>query len=208
MYLPVYSVVDAARYAQTHRSTVWRWYHSRRAENVLRGKADGERLSYLQLIEVALVSQFRRCGISLRRIREAHGYLSDLIGTEYPFAQTRLKTDRVHLFLELPEEHPRADVGKFIVTDDHGQLAWANMYDALDYEDFLAVRWFVRGREVPISIDPRVAFGSPTVNGVPTWALKESFNAGESLEEIQANYEIPMKDLRFALQFEKVPVAA
>ena len=53
-------------------------------------------------------------------------------------------------------------IGRLIVGDSAGQIAWRDMvserFAQFDYEDGLALVWWVRGRQMPVTIDPRVAF--------------------------------------------------
>lgn len=215
LYVPSYSVSEAARYAQTPRSSVSYWHYSPGPGPLLPGKAEHDRLSYLQLVEVAFVAGFRRCGVKLPAIRRARAYLCERFQTDYPFAFHKFMTDGVHVLVDL-EKWEKDEAGptarRVIVTDEGGQLAWhrilADRFKEFVYEDSLALKWFVRGKESPILIDPRVAFGTPSVRGVPTWAIKESWKAGESLEGIQGNYQIPENEIRVALEFENVPLAA
>ena len=74
-----------------------------------------------------------------------------------------------------------------------------------DYEYDLALVWHVAGRNSPVKIDPRLSFGAPTVNGVPTWVLKGRWNAGESLDDIVEDFGISSGDALSALHFEGLP---
>lgn len=68
----------------------------------------------------------------------------------------------------------------------------------------LALRWFVAGRDSSVIIDPRVAFGAPTVRGIPTFALKGRWDAGETLDDILEDFSVPKGDVVNALVFEGV----
>jgi hypothetical protein len=50
-----------------------------------------------------------------------------------------------------------------------------------------------------------VATGA-TVKGVPTWALKGRFNAGEVIEDIAADFVLEPEDVKKALAFEGITV--
>jgi hypothetical protein len=100
MYLPNYQVGEASRYAHISPQTVAAWH------KVVTGKAPTlspkekrAALSYVQLIEVAVVAAFRRTGISLPRIRDAREYISKQLHVDYPFARYQFKTDGKHLLL-------------------------------------------------------------------------------------------------------------
>jgi uncharacterized protein (DUF433 family) len=170
-------------------------------------------LSYLQLIEVAFVADFRRYGVTLERLRQAHDYCSKTFSSEYPFAQRSFKTDGVHVLTEFmeqeggwqPEDH-------LIMTDIGGQLVWGpairDRLEQFDYERGLALRWHPRGRSSVILIDPRIAFGAPIIGdtGLPTWVVRERYEAGEELPEIEADFDVAQPQLAAALEFEGVPL--
>nr|WP_231291392.1 DUF433 domain-containing protein [Thermus sp. CCB_US3_UF1] len=63
-----------------------------------------------------------------------------------------------------------------------------------------AVGTRLRGEKVVL--DPRVAFGAPTVRGVKTSVIALRFNAGEGLEEIAEDYGLGKEEVREALVFE------
>ena len=214
LYLPAYRFAEAARLAQTTPQTIARWYRGsaapgHRMRPVL--PSDGGRLlSYLQLVEVAFVADFRQLGVTLDRLRRAHEYLRKTFQAEFPFAQFRFKTDGVHVLAEFASYRDGALGKRLVVADQAGQLVWpeliADRLQQFDYEDGLAVRWHPRGRETPILIDPRVAFGAPTVagTGVATWIARERFEAGETPEDIEADFGLTQEQLAAALAFEGV----
>jgi uncharacterized protein (DUF433 family) len=168
-------------------------------------------LSYLQLIEVAFVVDFRRAGVKLERLRQAHGYCRKTFSSEFPFAQRRFKTDGVHVFAEFMEHEGgwRRDE-HFVITDAGGQVIWApairERLEQFDYEHDLALRWHPRGRSSIILVDPRIAFGAPIIGdtGLATWVVKERYEAGESLEEIEDDFAVSRPQLVAALEFEEV----
>lgn len=213
LYLPAYSIVDAARYAGTRPQTVSYWFYGGGGLGpALPGKERGRLLSYLQLVEVAFVASFRTLGVSLQRIRRAREYLAQALTSEYPFAQYRLKTEGHHVLLDLNVIEPDAELGRLVTADEGGQIAWADViaerFAEFHYEEQLAVCWFVGGIETGVVIDPRIQFGAPTVAGVPTWVIKGRWIANESLDEIQEDFGLSKEDILKALAFEGLKVAA
>ncbi len=101
------------------------------------------------------------------------------------------------------------EAGKMVAADMNGQVAWgdviADRFTEFDYQDDIAVVWHVARRGNPISIDPRVAFGAPSVSGIPTWILKGRWDAGETIRHIQDDYGLSQEDIIHALRFEDVP---
>lgn len=214
LYLPAYTTVEAARFAETKPRTVAYWHYGRgtRVGPALSGKKRYAPLSYLQLVEVAFVASFRQRGVPLQRIRKARDYVAKVFGAEFPFLQYEFKTEGLHILMDAASFDPEFE--DLIVADEAGQMAWERImlerFDQFDYEGDLAVRWHPRGRNIPIVIDPRISFGAPILEqtGIPTWVMKGRFEAGETTEEIEADFGVTEDDLRYALEFEEVRLAA
>jgi uncharacterized protein (DUF433 family) len=217
LYLPAYRVSEAARYAGTTVQSVTYWhYGGGQLGPALPGSERRRPLSYMELIEVAFVAFFRNLGVPLQRIRRARDYIAQNFNAEFPFVEYRFKSEGAHLLMDFEEAESIDDFHQVIVADAGGQLAWESMmadkFAEFDYEllgaDMLALIWHVAGRNSKVVIDPRVAFGAPNVSGVPTWALKGRFKAGESLDDIVEDFAISEGDALDALNFEGIKFAA
>ena len=101
LFLPNYQIGEAARYADISTQAVAAWHKIERPTLSLKERRAA--LSYMQLIEVAVVAAFRKAGISLRRIRDAREYIRKQLNTEYPFAEYSFKTEGKHLFVDYQE---------------------------------------------------------------------------------------------------------
>ena len=217
LYLPTYRLSDAARYAGTSAQTIAHW-HSRAlpgsGHHALPSRTQRQPLSYLQLIEVAIVATFRKFNVPLGNIAKTRHYMAQTFNSEFPFAEYRFKTDGYHLLMNLGEVEPTLPTDNLIVADAGGQLGWnAMMEDRLfefdyDREYELALRWFVAGRQSQIVIDPRVSYGAPMVNGIPTWVLKGRWVAGESILDIQEDFGLSENEIADALRFEGLEAIA
>ena len=83
-------------------------------------------LSYMQLIELAVVAALRKAGVKLYRIRDAREYFAKTLQSEFPFAEYRFKTDGERLFNDYAEiVGPKQGRGKLLRPDQQGQLAFA-----------------------------------------------------------------------------------
>jgi len=220
LYLPAYTVTEAAFLARIHPVTITRWYFGRprlpvgRGARVLGKRHRGIPLSYLQLVEVAFVATLRKMGIPLQRIRIAYEYLERRFNTEYPFARLKIKTDGARLLNDLKQaEGPW--VNKLLEeASARGQVIWVEpIQDRIQEFDYnrmyeLAIRWFPRGKDVPIVIDPQIQFGAPILkdSGVATWVIGERRRVGESIDEIREDFGIGELAVRQALDFERVEV--
>ena len=163
------------------------------------------------MVEVAIVAEFRRLGVSFSKIRKAREYLQQRFNSEYPFATYRFKTEGFHILLDLKQFEKDTELS-LIVADKSGQLAWEPVLEnrllEFDYEDDLALLWHLAGRQSQVIIDPRVSFGAPNVMGIPTWTLKGRYHAGESLDDIQEDFAISETAIIDALTFEGITLAA
>ena len=235
LYLPSYPVSDAARYVGVHRSAVSAWMNSLGPSIPKRGKETS--LSYLELVEMAFVATFIQLRIPMDVIRDAQWRLARNIGSEYPFATRSFKTGGFNILTNdlyfahlddsesdidgtmvvsspqaiIPSINPGTEWDDVIVEDDHGQSAWTELMEdrfaEFDYGHDFAIRWHLAGRGSQVAIDPRVAFGSPTVSGLPTRILAGRRNSGETVFEIAEDFGIDSTSVLDALTFENEQVA-
>lgn len=207
LYVPNYQVQEAARYARIAPQTVVQWQKGNRG--ALAPRPQRESLSYLELVEVAVVAALRNEGVALPRIREARDYLARTLNSDHPFARYKFKTDSKRLFIDFAEVVGlKSGFGKLLRPDQQGQLAWESVIGRLtefDYErNGIVIRWHVAGTASAVVIDPRISFGSPMVKGVATWAIKGRWAAGEPPDEIADDFGLGEKDVVDALSFEGV----
>lgn len=212
LFVPNYKIRDAARYAHLSSQTVANW-HTKPGANrrsTLSTKEKGASLSYLQLIEVAVVSSFRKTGISLQKIKAAREYLSKQFEAEHPFAEFRFKTEGKELWLDYAQFEADAGDKTLLAASQNGQLAWTDIIGRLqefEYEDHgLAVKWHVAGADSDIVIDPRVQFGAPAIDGVATWVFKGRYEAGEPVDDIADDFGVPNSAVLQALEFEGIEI--
>ncbi|AWN35213.1 DUF433 domain-containing protein [Methylobacterium radiodurans] len=209
LYLPNYNVGEAARYARVSAQTVSAW-HKASNEPLLSRKDDREALSYMQLIEVAVVAKFRAAGITIAAIKKTREYLAGRFNSKFPFAEYKFKTDGKSIFMDYDQIVGKKGAGTFMRPDRNGQLAWEIIIGRLEEFEYehkgIVIRWHLAGLGSPIMIDPRVAFGAPQINGTPTWTIKGRWDAGENLEDIADDFGLEAHEVRRALEFEGAEV--
>jgi uncharacterized protein (DUF433 family) len=210
--LPAYSVAESARYAGVSPQLVASWhYYKGKVGPALPGKEHAKPLSYYQLIEVAFVATMRKEGMTLNQIRETREYARQTFEVEYPFAQLKWKTEGTHLLLDLRDIEGEIGVDKLIAGDLKGQEAWrpfmAERFKQFEYEEGIALVWHVCGKKSPITIDPRISFGAPSVQGLPTWVIRGRWNAGETIAEIKKDFKISLDNIKSALRFEGIQLS-
>lgn len=208
LVLPHYQVQEAARYAKIDTGTVRRWQKDSAAGDLIAPRGRRVALSYMQLIELAVVAALRQHGVKLNRIRDAREYFAKTLQSEFPFAEYRFKTDGEGLFNHYAEIVGSKGRGTLIRPDQGGQLAWETIIGRLkefDYENRRRViRWHVGGEKSPVVIDPRISFGAPIVRGIPTWTIKGRWDTGEAPDEIAKDFNLRKGDVIEALLFEGI----
>ena len=208
LFLPNYQVQEAAKYARISPQTVVQWQKGG-AGPALAVRDRRIALSYMQLIEVAVVAALRKEGVPLRRIRDAREYVVQTLKSEFPFAEYRFKTDGQRLFMDFAEiEGPKKGRGKLLRPDQKGQLAWEAVIGRLKEFEYerkgIAIRWHVAGPKSAVIIDPRISFGAPMIKGIPTWAIKGRWEAGETPAEIANDFDLRKAEVIEALSFEEI----
>ena len=209
LFIPNYRIGEAARYAHLSAQTVASW-HGKPGSNkkpTLSTKEKGAALSYLQLIEVAVVASFRKSGVTLKKIKSAREYLSKHLEAEHPFAEYRFKTDGKELWMDYAQLHAKTDK-TLLAASMGGQLAWTDIIGRLQEFEYdnegLAIKWRVAGEDKQIVIDPRVQFGAPAIEGVATWVFKGRWESGEPIDEIADDFGVPNSAVFEALAFEGI----
>ncbi len=215
---PIYTLAEAARYVASSAQTIARWRAGysfptrtgRGQSSQLTSGATSGRLSFTDLLEVAVVAAARKANIPMRAVRRAIDAAKDIYNVEQPLVQIRFKHDGREIFTQELEEGGR---DRFVNLSRRGQIAWQHIEDVLqnlDYNgDGIAYRWWPAGHDEPIVIDPRVSFGRPYVfrRGVSTDAVRSRFRAGQSLDDIADDLSMSVPEAEAALRFE-MPEAA
>ena len=165
-------------------------------------------LSFHELMELFVIGFFRRAGVSMHVVRAARAHAKDLFATEYPFATERLNTDRAVIFRNLPVVDIPAKRLKVELSKSQGALTECVepfLLQNVDYENGFASTYWPIGRERPVLLDARRAFGRPLVvrTGTPTFALYGMHKSGENHDCIAAWYEVTRDELDAAIEFEE-----
>jgi uncharacterized protein (DUF433 family) len=190
----IYDVVEVARLVSRDPETVSRWTSGRSPLHSVESKP---LYSFLDLISLWVVSELIERGVPKVEIRNGASYLAKELGTTYPLAHKALATVGGAVFGRFGDW---VDVGK------SGQLAFQDIIEAylrpVEYgRDGLAMIW--RPAE-GVSINPRVQAGSPCVEGtrIPTAVLAALVAENEDQDDIAADYELSIAQVKAALTFE------
>ena len=211
---PLYGIVEAARYLGIPASTLRTWIRGR---TFPKAKGAGYsppvvqpaeekglyRLSFNNLIELYVLRALRtRHAVKLPDIRKALDYAEKELGIKRLLIHPKLRTTGGDLFLDY--------YGQLISLNRSGQLALKEVLkhalERIEWEDELPARLYLqlptRPERRSITVDPRIRYGLPAVRGVETRVLAARVDAGESLEDVAADYGIPYEDVIDAIVFE------
>lgn len=212
--VPAYSLGEAARLVGLPPSTLRSWIHGRtfptrsgtsRSRAIIQiPKGPGGFLTFTNVVEAHVLAAMRRkYSLKLVVVRDAVRYLSDELDVPHPLAGVSFKTDGVNLFVER--------VGHLINVSREGQLGMRAVLGAslerVEYDRAgRAVRLFplFKRSDAPkhVVLDPRRAFGRPILSGtsVPVVDIHTRFEAGESVEDLAADYDVSGEMIEEALR--------
>lgn len=215
----VYTVAEAARLTATPAASVRRWmlgYRYRR-HGLARERPslwhpdiepfDGRvALSFLDLMEVRFIGAFRRHGVSWPAIRRAAEIACDMFQDAHPFARRRFRTDGERIFQQV-------DKGGEVSLFDLNRQSWVynaivapSLYAGIEFSGEQMTRWFPVGGSSAIVIDPKIAFGRPTVaeKGVPTDTIAAAVRAHDGDHaEVARWFDLPVRAVKAAAKFER-----
>jgi len=216
----IYSVPEAARLSGVSAQRIRRWLRGyqysvrgeRRTSSAvvvadygIPGRALN--LSFLDLLEVRFIDEFRKAGVGWKAIRIASQRAREILERDHPFSTKRFRTDGKTILLEIAREEDEDELLD-LVKDQFAfrKVLWPYLYKGLDFgpED-IAERWWPMDRRRSVVVDPSRSFGQPIVNreGVPTAALAEGFRAESSLERVASWFEVSIRSVRDAVDFEE-----
>jgi len=231
-HIPAYTVFDTARYLRLPEQTIRNWAYGdtystrtgarKKTKPLIDAEANARHdFSFLNLIELYVLSAFRReHQVQMPKIRNAMEYLKTQLHSARPLISEDMQTDGTNIFVE--------KVGSLINASEHGQL----VMKALLIEHLKRIDRDARGVPVRlfpftwsrseqtnpakvaaapriISIDPGVAFGRPVITGsrVPTIEIFQRFNAGESPEDLAADFGRQTEEIIEAIRCESAAAA-
>lgn len=208
---PAYGLTEAARYLRIPPSTLREWFvtgNGRHGFDPLITPADPglAHLSFSNLVEAYVLRALRAVHrVGLPEIRNALKYAKGELKIDRPLL-TDLYTASGEVFLEHFEH--------LINLSRSGQLAMRKILESIlerverdDHRIPLRLypvlnRDYEGGRTVVI--DPSIAFGRPTIagKGISTSILASRVDAGESLVDLERDYDLSRREIEDAIVFE------
>jgi len=164
-------------------------------------------VSFLNVIELLFVKKFLGMGVSLKTIRIASEVAAEILNNTHPFAFQRFATDNRAIFLEIEEKtgnksvidlaKRQCEIKPFI-----GQYLKNVEFDHVTY---LANRWRPMGEDIPIIIDPNIAFGKPVIENtrIGTNTIFKQYLAERSMPKVADWFDISMDAVNYAVKYEE-----
>jgi uncharacterized protein (DUF433 family) len=216
---PAYPIVEAARYLRLPPATLRAWTLGRayptsagsgRFQPLIRpaGRSPVS-LSFWNLIEAHVLRALRTDhGVSVKAVRKALQFAESTLGIDRLLLSPELRSRAGEVFLDR--------YGQLINLSASGQLAIRQVLEA----HLRRVEWDARNAPVrlhpfligdvpdqsrPIVIDPLVSFGRPMLaaSGVSTAAIASRIDAGESRDEVAADYGVSTSEVDAAVVYER-----
>jgi uncharacterized protein (DUF433 family)/DNA-binding transcriptional regulator YiaG len=215
---PAYTLAEAARYLKLPQATLRAWavgrdYPVAEGQGRFRALIEPARakpnlLSFYNLIEAHV----------LRSLRTEHGVSIKALRDSIAYAERDLRLDRLLLREDLCTHGGRVlldHYGELIELSASGQIAMRkSLEDHLARVEWDAWKFPVRlypyptaaqGGDHPIAIDAGIAFGRPVLvaRGISTHVIAERLDAGESVADLSADYDLPPADIERAALYER-----
>jgi uncharacterized protein (DUF433 family) len=216
---PSYTLAEAARYLKLRIATLRSWVAGRpypRAEGVARFQPlihppsrQPPALSFWTLIEAHVLRALRTDhGVSIKDVRRALAYAEKSLQIDRLLLRKELRTDAGKVFLdrygELTDLSASGQLAIRHLLEEHlKRVEWDEWRFPIRLYPFLSVE--LTSAEIPIAIDPKIAFGRPVIirAGVSTAAIAERIDAGETVDELAADYDLTVEEVEQAVLYER-----
>lgn len=210
-----FPVARAARLLGKSRATVRRWAGVDRPDGALieRDFDDAETIGFLDLVELRAIAVLRGRGVRPATLRRAGEGMRRDLDARHPWALSPAvagpRREEAVRAAALAERDRRA---LDLVEGRRG--TWAEVEREIaegvefEPETGLAVAWTPEPERFPnVRVDPRYAFGKPTVAGtsVPTETLFLQWKAEGCEKRVAHWFEVPVDNVKTAIEFETRP---
>ena len=206
----LYEIRDAAELLRIPQSTLRYWLEGDGDRPpVLREEPRGDlSVSWGEFVEAGMLRSYRDERVSLQHLRRVIELLREEFDTPYPLASQKPfigPNQRLVLKVQRQAELPDEDgfvyeiaTGQTVLRDAIAGFLRTVEFDANEH----AARIRPLGRRSPVVLDPEFSFGDATVGGIRTEVLKEQVESGEPIEQVAADFDLPVPAVKAALAWE------
>lgn len=187
------------------------WANSSSGPIIERDFGGTSTISFLDLIELRFVAHFRNAGVTMPTLRRAAAEARSEWGSSHPLALSQAKylTDRKKVFAQAAEHE--GDQRTWELATKQYQL-WDTIEQTIDHgltfdpTTHIALALRPNPDRFPnVILDPAVAFGSPSISGVPTVTLYRQYKAEAErggFARVADWFDLKVTDVEEAIKFE------
>ncbi len=182
---------------------------------VIRVEPRGDRaaVTWAEFVEAGLLREYRRTHkVPMAELRAFIDVVRERYATPYPLADRRPYVSGRDL-LSHAQEAAGLDPEFCLVAEVRGQYVLTSPADSfvrrVTWDGDTAAEWRPHNDpQSPVRMNPDVRFGRPAIAGIATEVLWEHEQAGESVEEIAAEFSLQQDSVLWALAYETSARAA
>ena len=215
----IYTIPEATRLTGVSSQTIRRWSHGYTFEWA--GKighsppvwtpeagslAKTGLLTFLDMMEVRFVNEFRKRGFSLQTIRRICDRAKELLHADYPFSTQQFKTLGRSIFVEEVDPADERHLLEVMNNEYAFQEILKPLLADVRFENDATVAWWPMHPDRRVIIDPRRSLGRPIVTeeGIPTATLHDLYLAeGNSVSAVVHWFEVSASSVEAANKFEE-----
>jgi uncharacterized protein (DUF433 family) len=211
----IYSVPEAAKLVGATERKVRGWVtgygkgEGPLIDNQL-GWVDGRlAFSFVNLMEIRFIAFFEDAGVRLPHIRAILSEAKDLLNHPHPFATSIVfKTDGKKILAKIARQNGIADLYDLKTHNyEMGTVVFASLKSDVEFNPQGEIRsWRPRPQTAPhVIVHPKFAFGQPVLreSRIPTRTLLDAVNAEGSADAVAEQFDVPLKQVREAIKFER-----
>ena len=214
----IYTVSEASRLARVSSRRIRRWLRGyefkvklgrHRSPAVWNSQLDpidsAMALGFLDLLEIRCVDAFISAGVSWKTLRQVHDQARELVGNSHPFCTNRFATDGQTIFMEFQGKNSEVTLWDMKDVQRVFDRIIRPFLKDIEFDNSkIPSRWWPRGKNHQVALDPRRSFGQPIIfrEGIPTQILARSVRANDSVKEVARWFQIESKSVREAVDFE------
>jgi uncharacterized protein (DUF433 family) len=173
------------------------------------GRVDGKvAVSFMNLMELRFVAIFAHAGVGLREIRKIMDEVREQLKHPHPFAtHTVFKTDGKKIVAEIAEKNGVKIYDLKSKNFEMLAVVMQSLKDDVIYDpQGDAVSWRPRPKIAPnVIVHPHFSFGRPVLKAsrIPTATIAQSVKVERNPKFVADIFEIPEKQVREAVAFER-----
>ena len=205
----VYTIGDIAAFTGAKNNNIRNWIQRNGSRGLIKSEyglvENVYGLSFLDLVEIMTINEFRRRGVSLQTVRKAYNHVRTFFNSDRPFTIKTFLTDGRGVWVEINYEERDPHLLDILSSQYELKRISENFLDTIDFsENGISERWWPMNRDHPIVIDPRRSFGQPIVSdeGVPTLVLAHTAKAEGSARKAAHWYGVSLESAECAYEYE------